>query len=144
MQKLSSILSWRQAKRLVVAVIGSTVVLLGLVMMLTPGPGLLVIIAGLGILATEFVWARRLLKQVKERSQDALNKAKNGLRGHKAAKDQGREHEQEHGSPPLTSAAQPQPPQPSSPADLCGPGRAESEASQSPVRRADEWKTSDN
>ena len=80
MRNLGSILSWRAAKRLVIAVIGTTVVLLGLVMMLTPGPGLVVILAGLGILATEFVWARRLLMQVKERSKGAIEKARNGFR----------------------------------------------------------------
>jgi uncharacterized protein (TIGR02611 family) len=55
----------RQAKRLIVAVVGLTVVLLGLVMIVTPGPGLLVIVLGLSILAAEFVWAQRLLKRLK-------------------------------------------------------------------------------
>jgi tellurite resistance protein TerC len=56
----------RQAKRLVVAVIGFTVVLLGFAMIVTPGPGLLVIILGLSMLGAEFVWARRLLKRLKQ------------------------------------------------------------------------------
>lgn len=107
MRKLASILSWRQAKRLVVAVIGTTVVLLGLVMMLTPGPGLLVIIAGLGILATEFVWARHLLKQVKDRSKDAMQRAKNGFRRAEGKTE-------EHAAPP--------PPPPA--CDPCAPGSA--------------------
>ncbi len=59
----------RQARRLVVGVLGGTVILGGLVMVVTPGPGLLVIFAGLSILAAEFVWARRLLKRVKARSE---------------------------------------------------------------------------
>lgn len=58
----------KQARRLVVAVVGSTVVLIGVIMIITPGPAIIVIPAGLGILATEFVWAKRLLKRVKERA----------------------------------------------------------------------------
>ncbi len=55
----------RAARRLVVAVIGLTVVLMGVVMLVTPGPAMLVIPAGLMILATEFAWARHLLKRVR-------------------------------------------------------------------------------
>jgi uncharacterized protein (TIGR02611 family) len=60
-------LQWglRQARKLIVAVIGSTVVLIGIVMIFTPGPAVVIIPLGLGILATEFVWARNLLKKVK-------------------------------------------------------------------------------
>lgn len=54
----------RQARRLVIAVIGSTVLLIGLAMLVLPGPAVIVIPAGLGILATEFIWARNLLKSV--------------------------------------------------------------------------------
>lgn len=56
----------RYARRVVIAVIGSTVVLIGILMIFTPGPGMIVIPAGLAILATEFVWAQRLLKRTKE------------------------------------------------------------------------------
>jgi tellurite resistance protein TerC len=51
----------------VVAVIGTTVLLVGVAMIVLPGPAFLVIPAGLAILATEFVWARRLLQRVKDR-----------------------------------------------------------------------------
>jgi uncharacterized protein (TIGR02611 family) len=53
-------------RKTVVGVIGITVVLLGLVLIFLPGPGLLVIVIGLGILATEFVWARRLITRGRE------------------------------------------------------------------------------
>ncbi len=66
----------RQARRLVVAVVGVTVVLVGIIMIFTPGPAVLVIPLGLGILATEFLWARTLLHHVKERISKM--KAKNG------------------------------------------------------------------
>ena len=54
-----------KARQLVVAVVGSTEVLIGIIMIFTPGPAVVVIPLGLGILATEFVWARTLLQQVK-------------------------------------------------------------------------------
>lgn len=56
----------KKARQLVVAIIGSTVVLIGIIMIFTPGPAVVVIPLGLGILATEFVWARTLLQQVKQ------------------------------------------------------------------------------
>jgi uncharacterized protein (TIGR02611 family) len=68
----------RQARRLVIFVIGATVMLLGVVMMVTPGPAFVVIPIGLAILATEFVWARRLLKRVKREAlqlKDRVNGA---------------------------------------------------------------------
>ena len=55
----------KQARRLIVAVVGGTVLLIGLALLVLPGPAFLVIPLGLGILATEFVWARRLLRRVK-------------------------------------------------------------------------------
>jgi uncharacterized protein (TIGR02611 family) len=50
----------------VVGVIGITVVLLGLLLIFLPGPGLLIILIGLGILATEFVWASQLISRGRE------------------------------------------------------------------------------
>lgn len=58
---------FRQAKRLVIGVVGSAVLLVGLAMIVLPGPAFIVIPLGLGILATEFEWARNLLKKVKEK-----------------------------------------------------------------------------
>jgi len=57
----------KQARRLIVGVAGATVVVIGIIMLVTPGPAVVVIPLGLGILATEFVWARTLLHHVKER-----------------------------------------------------------------------------
>lgn len=57
----------RQAKRVIVIVAGFTVLLAGVVMIVLPGPAFIVIPLGLAILATEFVWARNLLKKVKEK-----------------------------------------------------------------------------
>jgi len=56
-----------QAKRLIIVVIGFTVLIGGIAMIVLPGPAILVIPIGLAILATEFVWAKKLLNRVKER-----------------------------------------------------------------------------
>jgi len=54
-----------QARRLIIAVIGFTVLLIGIALIVLPGPAIIVIPIGLTILATEFVWARNLMKKVK-------------------------------------------------------------------------------
>lgn len=54
-------------KRIFIAIAGSTVLLIGIVMIFLPGPAILVIPAGLGILATEFVWAKVLLNKLREK-----------------------------------------------------------------------------
>jgi uncharacterized protein (TIGR02611 family) len=56
----------KQAQRFVKILFGFTLLVFGLVMIFTPGPGWLVIILGLGVLAAEYVWAQRLLQRVKE------------------------------------------------------------------------------
>ncbi len=56
----------RHARRLIIAVVGFTIVCLGVVMIVTPGPGWLTILLGLSILSVEFVWARRMLRSIKE------------------------------------------------------------------------------
>lgn len=60
----------RQARKLVVLIIGVTLLLLGAAMLVLPGPGTVVIFFGLALLATEFVWAARLLLRVKEKARD--------------------------------------------------------------------------
>ena len=59
----------RHAKRLVILVIGSTLALGGIALLVLPGPGWLVIIAGLAVLATEFAWAARLLESAKRQAR---------------------------------------------------------------------------
>ena len=65
----------KQAKRLVMIVVGFTVILLGIIMLVTPGPGIAAIAGGVAILATEFVWAKKLLK----RFGDGANNLKNSF-----------------------------------------------------------------
>ncbi|HKV62145.1 MAG TPA: PGPGW domain-containing protein [Candidatus Acidoferrum sp.] len=54
-----------QVRRVFLIIAGFTLLLVGAVMLVTPGPGLLVIFLGLGLLAAEFVWARRLMDRLK-------------------------------------------------------------------------------
>jgi uncharacterized protein (TIGR02611 family) len=56
----------KQARRIVIAVVGFTLVVLGIGLIVTPGPGWLVIVLGLSVLSVEFVWARHLLKRMKD------------------------------------------------------------------------------
>lgn len=64
-----------QVRRIFLILAGFTLLALGIVMIFTPGPGTPVILAGLGLLAAEFVWARRLMERIKRettRLKDAL------------------------------------------------------------------------
>ena len=56
----------RVAKRIVVAVIGGTVTLIGIALIVLPGPAFIVIPIGLSILATEFLWAKRWLRKARQ------------------------------------------------------------------------------
>ena len=69
-RKLGMMDLYKKARRLVIAAIGFTVLLIGVAMIVTPGPSILVIVLGLAILATEFIWARRLLNQIRGQLQD--------------------------------------------------------------------------
>lgn len=60
--------TYRQARRLVILIVGSTLLLIGVVMLVLPGPAFIVIPLGLSVLAIEFAWARRWLKSLRERT----------------------------------------------------------------------------
>ena len=66
----------RHARRLVVLIIGATVVLTGVLMLFLPGPGMLIILGGLALLAVEFAWARHLLHRVRQGADEGLKKMK--------------------------------------------------------------------
>lgn len=52
-------------RKLIVGVIGGTIVLIGVAMIVLPGPAFVVIPVGFGILATEFAWARRAVRRAR-------------------------------------------------------------------------------
>ncbi len=68
------------AKRIAVFIAGSVVLLAGVAMLVLPGPGIVVIIGGLAILATEFVWAERALDVAKAKASDAGSAVTSRLR----------------------------------------------------------------
>lgn len=64
-------------RRVIVAVIGGTLLLVGVAMIVLPGPAIVVVPLGLAVLATEFVWARRWLRKTRK----LLEKAKDNISG---------------------------------------------------------------
>ena len=64
----------RHVRRVIVFVVGLTVVAIGVAMIVLPGPATVVIPAGLGILAIEFTWARRILDELKKQGSRVLGR----------------------------------------------------------------------
>jgi tellurite resistance protein TerC len=71
--------SYQLARRIVVAVIGGTILLGGIVMLITPGPGVAIVLLGLAILAIEFAWAKLWLDRVRH---SVTAEGRKQLRGH--------------------------------------------------------------
>jgi len=67
-------LNLRSIKKIIVAVIGFTILIIGIFMIVLPGPAFIVIPLGLAILATEFVWAKRWLDKVKQKISEQKKK----------------------------------------------------------------------
>jgi tellurite resistance protein TerC len=66
----------KQLKKITIAVVGFTVLILGLFMIVLPGPAFIVIPVGLSILATEFIWAKKLRDKLKDRISQMIPKKK--------------------------------------------------------------------
>jgi len=66
-------LTYRWARRIAVAIVGGTVLAIGVALIVLPGPAFVVIPLGLAILGAEFAWARHWLRKVKQRSLDLLD-----------------------------------------------------------------------
>jgi tellurite resistance protein TerC len=64
--KRAAHLTYKAARRITIGVVGVTVLAIGVVMLVTPGPALIVIPVGLAILSIEFTWARAWLKRLRE------------------------------------------------------------------------------
>lgn len=77
-QKLGSRLGWdllpKPLRRIIVGVIGGTIVLIGILLLVLPGPAFIVIPLGLLILGTEFAWARWLVRRGKQTVRTAKQK----------------------------------------------------------------------
>jgi tellurite resistance protein TerC len=73
--------AYRWAKRIAVTVIGFSVLLVGLAMVVLPGPALVVIPTGLAILSLEYAWARAWLARVRAKGGELARAAANGFKG---------------------------------------------------------------
>jgi uncharacterized protein (TIGR02611 family) len=61
----------RNSKRVAITIVGFVLILGGVVLLVLPGPGMLIIIAGLAVLGTEYMWARRMLDMAKRKAKEA-------------------------------------------------------------------------
>ena len=61
--------------RIFIGLLGGSVTVLGAIALVGPGPGIFVVLAGLGILATEFAWASRAVAHTKNLAQKASDRA---------------------------------------------------------------------
>src|SRR5215469_14803512 len=66
-------------RRVIVSVVGATVLLIGIALLVLPGPALVVIPLGLAILATEYAWARRWLKKARRIASDVVSGRKRAV-----------------------------------------------------------------
>lgn len=71
---------YKQIRKLVIFLIGISIVLIGCVLFFTPGPAIIVIPVGLAVLATEFIWAKKLLKKFKETTSSITKSAKDVIK----------------------------------------------------------------
>ena len=71
---------YKQIRKLVIFLIGTSIVLIGCVLFFTPGPAIIVIPIGLAVLATEFIWAKKLLKKFKETTSSITKSAKDVIK----------------------------------------------------------------
>ena len=72
---------FQSARKVIIFVVGISVVLVGVAMIVLPGPAIVVIPAGLAILATEFVWAKRLLGKLKNQAQSVMDTVRSKVTG---------------------------------------------------------------
>jgi uncharacterized protein (TIGR02611 family) len=74
---------YRVAKRIVIGIVGGSVLIVGICMIVLPGPAFVVIPVGLGILGLEFAWARIWLKKAKAKAGEVARNftQKNGRNG---------------------------------------------------------------
>jgi uncharacterized protein (TIGR02611 family) len=84
MKRISNVWSTENIKivrRVIVSVVGATVLLIGVALLVLPGPAFIVIPVGLAILATEYAWARRWLKKVRQMATNVVSSRNDMPRG---------------------------------------------------------------
>lgn len=69
-----------KARRVITIVFGLSILVIGLALLVLPGPGIPVVLAGLMMLSGQFIWAKRLLAKIHEEVGDAKNFIGRGMR----------------------------------------------------------------
>lgn len=69
-------ITYRWARRIVVAMIGGTLLLIGIAMVVLPGPAIIVVPLGLGVLGLEFAFARHWLRKLRATATDVVNRVR--------------------------------------------------------------------
>jgi len=69
--------TYKIAKRIAIGIVGGSVLVIGVCMIVLPGPAFVVIPVGLGILSLEFAWARIWLKRVRRKAEDMARNFQN-------------------------------------------------------------------
>ena len=69
-------ITYRWARRIVVAVIGGTIFAIGIAMLVLPGPAILVVPIGLGVLGIEFAWARFWLRRLRVTAANVVDRVR--------------------------------------------------------------------
>lgn len=78
--------AWRRSRKIAILLIGGTIVLFGLIVGILPGvPGIPIMIIGFMLLATEFIWARVVLKKLKQKAIDLAQRAQSMVSGASSA-----------------------------------------------------------
>jgi tellurite resistance protein TerC len=75
--------TYKVAKRIAIGIVGGSVLVVGVLMIVLPGPALIVIPVGLGILGLEFAWARIWLKKAKAKAEEVARPFMNSKSGGK-------------------------------------------------------------
>ena len=68
--------TYRVARRIVVAIVGATLLVVGVILIFTPGPAIVVLTLGLAVLSAEFAWARRWLHSLKSAAGNAVDRVR--------------------------------------------------------------------
>jgi uncharacterized protein (TIGR02611 family) len=76
MARTGLVKTYKAARRVVIGLVGATVTLIGIALIVLPGPAFLLIPLGLAILGIEFAWARHWLRVVKRRTNDLKQSVK--------------------------------------------------------------------
>lgn len=69
-------ITYRWARRMVVAMIGGTILLIGVAMVILPGPAIIVVPLGLGVLGLEFAFARHWLRKLRATAADVVSRVR--------------------------------------------------------------------